>query len=222
MISGDIMGTSKGHPPVIQRSREDATFQPESSTRAKKLKDRIQWPTKGGGGRRPQLVQEWRPKEGAEKKAEEEERRGEASKSSGESIFSPSKKRRLSNSGERRSKKVKVGLSETSQHSPSVFERIGGSDELSKSQDRKDSSGGKTISPSVFDRLGSQASSSSPKQRVSLSYQDHSAPVAAHFVNQSAQVAAKPLVPSARGVAGEQRATMKEGLMFHSNPSKSI
>ncbi|XP_010490159.1 PREDICTED: uncharacterized protein LOC104767890 [Camelina sativa] len=161
----------------------------------KKAKDRLQRPGGREQRKQPWAIQEWRPKGITihQDRAEEGSAKGEGAKSSSESICSPSKKRRLSNNGERKSKKAKTG------DSPSVFERLGNSGERVQKSSREGSLGGKNkSSPTVFDRLGTQAASSSPKSGASASFSSHSAQVAAHLLNHSAQVAAKSPIGAIR------------------------
>lgn len=142
------------------------------------------------------------------------------SKSSGELVVSPSKK--LSGSGDRQKKKAKMDNDEGAQESPSVFERLGNRGDNGKTKEKHGSSAEKTQSPSVFERLGSQASCSTPKMISTSDKSIHSALVAAPFLNHSVLVTATPRNHSQHEPSSEERKNLKEGLMFNSNPSKSI
>ncbi|VVA93182.1 unnamed protein product [Arabis nemorensis] len=89
----------------------------------KSAKERLSWSGKKKQSHDTSSSQVWRQK----KSTEESKTGGCSSKSSGDSILSPNKRRRLSRSDERLKKKVRVGEGAEVQSPPSgsVFERLG-------------------------------------------------------------------------------------------------
>lgn len=190
----------------------------ETGFRQQRAKDRLQWPDRGNKKMGSHNVQEWRPKSRTRTETAKE---GDP-KSSGESISSPSKKRKLINSGDRQKKKAKMNDSEEVHQSPSVFERLESSEDTTMCKKKQGSSGEKKQSPSVFERLGSQASCSTPKSISQSDNSIHSAHVAAPFLDFSVPVTAQNRVHSGQKAGSDKGKNLKEGLMLNSNPSKTI
>lgn len=137
-------------------------------------------------------------------------------------ISSQNKRRRLSDSRERQSKKPKTVSSGSSNHSPSVFERLGNSGEKSRGTERRSSGEKSKYSPSVFERLGTLSSTSSPTNTGKHSQSDHSAQGAAQVSSYSESSAANNPNLSLLVMDREVGSNLKEGLMGNSNPSNPI
>lgn len=185
---------------------------------SRSVKNRLQWGNKREINKGSQELKVWRAKGPTESRITTEE----GSQRECEPVTSQNKRRRLSDSGERQTKKLKTGSSESSNHSPSVFERLGNSGSKSQGKGRGSSNEKSKHSPSVFERLGTQSSESSPRCQGNNSQSDHSAKGAAQGSNQSAASAARNPSLYLQVTDQEVGANLKEGLMDNSNPSNSL